>query len=328
MKTSTAILASITFATGLIAANAPLTDDATIQTAFPGNNFGGLPNLQVGQSSSSFLRFSLADLPSGVVSSAVRRATLTLFINRVMTPGSVSVHSVPPPAAWTEKDITYGNAPLALAESLRFPANTSLTFVSADVTKLVAAALDANQNQVALRLSAVGTAEVFLDSKENTSTSQAARLDIELTGPQGPQGPQGLQGPKGDPGPQGIQGIQGLQGPPGIAGAQGPVGPQGPKGDTGSSSVLGNLSTFQVVDHSIPALTDPTVRTLSCPTGYPNLVSGGCGFPFVGNTDSLAEFKMLYSGPDPNNSNGAWKCYASNGSFRSQTMRLYVNCAR
>ncbi len=327
MKTSPAIFASIAFATGLIAANAPLTDDATIQTAFPANNFGGLPNLQIGQASSSFLRFSLADLPSGSVSSAIRRATLTVFINRVVAPGSVSVHYVPP-SIWTEKDVTYGNAPVALPESLRFTANTALTFASADVTKLVTAALDANQNQVALRLSAVGATEVFLDSKENTSTSQTARLDIELTGPQGPQG---IQGPKGDTGPQGIQGIQGiqgLQGPPGIAGAQGPVGPQGPKGDTGSSSVLGNLSTFQVVDYSIPSYSDPTVRTLSCPSGYPTLVSGGCGFPFVGDLDSLAAFKMLYSGPDPANSNGAWKCYAGNSSARSQTMRIYVNCAR
>lgn len=324
MKTSNAIFAAIAFATSLSAASATLTDDATIQTAFPGNNFGGLPNLQVGQSSSSFLRFSLADLPSGAVSATVRRATLTVFINRVVAPGSVSVHYVPP-ASWTEKDVTFGNAPLAQPESLRFSANAGLTFASADVTKLVSAALDANQNQVALRLSSVGATEIFLDSKENTSTSQAARLDIELTGPQGPQG---IQGPKGDTGPQGIQG---LQGPPGIAGAQGPVGPQGPqgpKGDTGSSSVLGNLSTFQVRDISISGPSDPTAYYLSCPTGYPTLVSGGCGFPFVGNLDSLAEFKMLYSGPDPSNSNGGWKCFASNGSFRSQTMRIYVNCAR
>lgn len=327
MKTSNAILAALAFATSLSAASAALTDDATIQTAFPANNFGGLPNLQIGQSSSSFLRFSLADLPSGAVSSTIRRATLTVFINRVVAPGSVSVHYVPP-ASWTEKDVTYGNAPFAQPETLRFTANTALTFASADVTKLVSAALDANQNQVALRLSAAGSTEIFLDSKENTSTSQAARLDIELTGPQGPQG---IQGPKGDTGPQGlqgIQGIQGLQGPPGVAGAQGPVGPQGPKGDTGSSSVLGNLSTFQVADFSIGAYTDPTARTLSCPAGYPTLVSGGCGFPFVGSVDSLAAFKMLYSGPDPSNSNGRWKCYAGNSSAQSQTMRIYVNCAR
>jgi hypothetical protein len=324
MKTSNAIFAAIAFATSLSAASASLTDDATIQTAFPGNNFGGLPNLQIGQSSSSFLRFSLADLPSGVVSATVRRATLTVFINRVVAPGSVSVHYVPP-ASWTEKDVTYGNAPFAQPETLRFTTNTALTFASADVTKLVSAALDANLNQVALRLSAVGATEVFLDSKENTSTSQAARLDIELTGPQGPQG---IQGPKGDTGPQGIQGIQGLQGPPGIAGAQGPVGPQGPKGDTGSSSVLGNLSTFQVRDISIAAGSDPAAYTLSCPTGYPALVSGGCGFPFVSGLDALASFKILYSGPDPADSNGRWKCYADNSSLRSQTMRIYVNCAR
>lgn len=121
------------------------------------------------------------------MAATVRRATLTVFINRVIAPGSISVHAVQQ-SSWTERNITYGNAPIAQTESARFSANISLTFASADITSLVTAALNAGQNQVALRLSSVGSAEVFLDSKENTATSQAPRLDIELTGPQGPEG--------------------------------------------------------------------------------------------------------------------------------------------
>lgn len=327
MKRSRSLLVATLFSACLLASPAPVTDDATVQTAFPGNNFGALPQLRVGQGSSSYLRFSLGDLPSGVTSASVRRATLTLFVNRVVAAGSVGVHSVPP-SAWTEADVTFANAPFALPETLRFSADASMTFVSMDVTKLVKASLDLNQNTVAIKLVAVGAAEVLFDSKESTSTSQAANLDIELTGPQGPQGLQGIQGPKGEAGPQGIRGIQGIQGPPGVAGAQGPAGPQGPKGDTGSSSVVGNLSSFQVKDFSVPQYSDPYARTLSCPTGYPHLVSGGCGFPFVDAPNYLAAIKMLYNGPDPANSNGAWKCYMGNSSGGTQTMRIYVNCAR
>jgi hypothetical protein len=66
-------------------------------------------------------------------------------------------------------------------------------------------------------LSAPGGAVVFLDSKENTSTSHAARLDIVLAS-SGPQGPVGPAGPQGIQGPMGSQGSVGPQGPPGPAG--------------------------------------------------------------------------------------------------------------
>jgi hypothetical protein len=322
------LAAALLNSSSLFASQATLTDDAAVQTAFPGNNFGALPNLQVGQNSASYLRFSLGALPSGTTSATIRNATLTLFLNRVVSSGSVSVHQVPPAAAWSETSVTYANAPVSAPETLRFSASGAMTFVSMDVTKLVTASLDQNQNTMALKLAAVGATEVFFDSKESTSTSQAARLDIELTGPQGPQGVQGVQGPKGDPGPQGAPGVNGLPGIQGLTGPVGPAGPQGPKGDTGSSSVVGNLSSFQVRDISIPAYSDPYARTLSCPTGYPHLVSGGCGFPFIDFPNYLAGIKMMYNGPDPANSNGAWKCYMGNSSGGTQIMRIYVNCAR
>ncbi len=303
----------------LFSAQGILTDDATVQRQLPGNTFGQLPQLQVGAQSQTYLRFSLSSLPSGTLEAGIVKATLRLYVNRVMTPGSVNFQAVENP--WSEKTITFGNAPAMNPSTDQFAVDTANNFVSFDATKLVQLALR-NRTNVGVALTPVGATEVFFDSKESTSTSQAAALDIELTGPTGPQGipgPQGLAGPQGIPGPMGL---------PGFTGPVGPAGPQGASGPTGSSSVVGNLSSFQVLDYSLAAVTSSNVP-LSCPTGYPTLVSGGCGFPFL-SLPVIANAQMVtaYSGPNPDESNRGWRCSVYNGSLISQTVRVYVNCAR
>jgi hypothetical protein len=96
---------------------------------------------------------------------------------------------------------------------------------------------------------------VFLDSKENISTSHPAQLAIFLAsaggvaGPTGPTGPTGVAGPAGAtgptgaastiPGPTGPVGNAGPAGPTGATGFAGPAGPTGPVGSAGPAGATG-----------------------------------------------------------------------------------------
>lgn len=286
-----------------------LTDDATIQVQLPTNNFGALPQLQVGPNSQSFLRFSLAGLPDGATAATIRKATIQIFVNKVSAPGAVEFRYVE--RAWSEKTISFSNAPFANVSTGEFLVDTANTFVSFEATKFVQAALNGRLASFGVALTSRGAADVFFDSKESTGTSQAAILDIELTGPQGPQG------------------VPGLAGAPGTPGATGPA---GPKGDPGSSSVLGNLSTFQVRDYTLQWEYGSDTYHLACPTGYPQLISGGCGFPFhqgtAADVSGSADLKFFYSGPSPRNSNREWQCSVYNGALVDRIVRVYVQCAR
>ncbi|MBI4910536.1 MAG: collagen-like protein [Acidobacteria bacterium] len=283
-------------------AQATLTDDATVQMALPTNNFGGLPQLQVGASSMALVRFSLASLPAGTTDTTIQRANLRLFVNRVTTPGSVEFRPVE--QEWAEKTVSWAAMPgfvTPVAGGIAVEAANG--FVTVDVTAQVRSALHNGQKFFGGAIRSAG-AEAFFDSKENTSTSQAPSLDIQLTGPQGPQGIAG------------------------VAGATGATGPKGDKGDPGTSGLLENLSGFSVADFGI-SLGTTVVRRLACPTGYPRLVSGGCGWPFAqASANLLSLFDLAYSGPDPDNSAGAWRCVAANGTVSTQTLRLYVSCAK
>lgn len=285
--------------TQLQGAQGTLIDDATVQVNLPTNNFGGLPQLQVGASATALLRFSLADLPAGTTDATIQRATLRLFVNRLTTAGNIQFRGVDD--TWSEKTVTYAAMPRWTGTLVGpITVESANGFVSFDVTAALRDAVRRGYAVFGGGLVSYG-AEVFFDSKESTSTSQPAQLDIQLTGPQGPQGPQGIQGPQGVP---------------------------GPKGDPGSSSVLANLSTWQVHDVSVGGLV-ASQRSLSCPANYPQLVSGGCGWPFAFDSASVvSSFTVAYSGPDPSNSNGTWKCVATNGTPSTQTLRIYVNCAK
>ena len=144
-------------------------------------------------------------------------------------------------------------------------------------------------------------------------------------GPLGPIGPKGIAGLAGPMGPEGSPGPQGANGPQGPQGFQG-VGIQGPQGVQGSSGAAVSLSTYQVLDHNVAVGSDSR-RFLYCPSEYPVLVAGGCGFPFYINRLE-AEPVVVYSGPDPDNPNRGWKCVAANSSAHTQVLRLYVNCAK
>jgi len=212
----------------------PLSGDAHVTTAHAGINYGTLSNLYVGNGNTAFLQFDLTTLPAGTTSSQVSRATLTVFVNRVNTAGSVTVSPVT--ASWGEYSITSATAPTTGSSIGSFPVTIAGQFVSVDVTAQVQSWLNTSNSNYGLALSS-STANALFDSKENDETGHSARLDVTLVsqGPIGPAGPQGLQGIQGVPGPVGLTGANGLPGPIGLQGPIGPTGPQGPTGATGAA---------------------------------------------------------------------------------------------
>jgi hypothetical protein len=258
------VLATLPFSTAANAAQITLTGDASVSTAQPSTNFGTLSNLYVGNGNSAFLQFDLSTLPAGTTSALIACATLTVFVNRVNTAGSVTLS--PATSAWSESSVTASSAPTLGATSGIFMASAPRQYVTLDVTALV-------QNRVTTPASNFGfafgfaltsdSANLLLDSKENDETGHAATLDITITsegatepqaipGPQGPAGPAGANGANGIPGPVGPSGAPGAIGPAGANGAAGPAGPTGvpgPAGPTGTIGVVTNWSsttTYQI----------------------------------------------------------------------------------
>ena len=86
-----------------------LTGDAHVSLTRSTTNFGTLSNLYVGNANTVLLQFDLNTLPSGLTASQVSRATLTVFVNRVNSGGTVSLSPVT--SAWSESGVTYATSP-------------------------------------------------------------------------------------------------------------------------------------------------------------------------------------------------------------------------
>lgn len=208
-----------------------LAADTAVTSVHPATNYGALSNLYVSSSSTVLLRFDLGTLPAGARAADVSRATLRVFVNRVNTPGVVTLSSVS--TAWNENAVTAQTLPPTGNALEVFPVTDENQYVTVDVTSLVQAWIATPSKNFGLALTAA-TADAVLDSKENDITAHPAQLEIALsTGEAGPTGPAGPQGPKGDTGATGARGLAGPQGQPGNNGAAGPQGIQGPKGDKG-----------------------------------------------------------------------------------------------
>jgi hypothetical protein len=213
-----------------------LTGDAHVSMTRSTTNFGTLANLYVGNGNTALLQFDLSTLPAGLTASQISHATLTVFVNRVNTSGTVSLSPVT--SAWSEPAVTYATIPAIGAPVNGFTATTAGQYVTLDVTSLVLGWVTAPATNFGLALTST-VANVLLDSKENDETGHAATLDITVTS-MGATGPQGAQGPAGVPGTPGVPGI------PGAAGPAGPIGPAGPAGAPGTLSTVTNWSSTVV----------------------------------------------------------------------------------
>lgn len=221
-----------------------LTDDANTSSLFPKKNFGGSVALIVCNGSNTYIKFSLANLGSSVSASNVSGATLILYADFVLTPGTMDVYQVT--GSWSEGSITYNNAPQLGTKLFSAVSVTGTGYVSLDMTSTVQAWLNGTlaNNGIALVPSSASGISVSFDSKENLLTSHTAQLPVVLAS----AGPQGAQGP---PGPQGPQGLQGASGSAGPAGPQGPAGATGPMGPQGPSGLLASFDSLNGLPCSI-----------------------------------------------------------------------------
>ena len=182
----------------------------------PGNatNFGTATSITVGSSGSmGLVQFDLSQLPAGLMSAQVLKATLTLFLNHVGAAGTVNISTANGP--WTETGVNGANSPVpAAAVATSVAVGSPQEFISVDATAAVQGWVAAPMANNGFIVTANGATSVQFDSKESTNTSHAALLNITLAG----SGPAGATGPAGPAGP---------------AGSTGPAGPAGPIGPTG-----------------------------------------------------------------------------------------------
>ena len=246
-----------------LASELPLGADTYVSSAAASANYGLAANLSVGPAAKTLLRFDLGALPQGIQPSQVLKASLVLYANRVTTPGAIEVQTVG--GAWNESTVNASTAPVN-ERNISVPTaavSAANQYVVVDVTEQVAAWV-ARGNGTNFGFAVQPATDdpsttVLFDSKENTLTGHAARLDLILgsagsaggvgaqgpkgdtgmTGPTGPQGAAGPQGPKGDTGATGMRGATGLTGPAGPQGAKGDAGAAGPAGASGAAGATG-----------------------------------------------------------------------------------------
>jgi hypothetical protein len=233
------------------AQNLKLSQDAYV---VPGNgtNFGSAPWITVGSSGSrGLVQFDLSDLPAGVSSSQIAKATLTLFASTVGAPGSISIYIAGSP--WTETGVNGLNAPVngsPLASSVPMPTSAKGNYVTIDLTSAVQAWVSGATPNHGLLIEAAAGTTVQFDSKESTTSSHPPALSVTLanTGLPGPAGPQGPPGPSGQ---------QGIQGPPG------PAGPSGAADTHFSSNIAALSGSGDLVSSTGVNLTLPRFVSLS-----------------------------------------------------------------
>jgi len=241
---------------------APLAADAYVN---PGSaaNFGSAPSIHVGGPNASvgLLLFDLTHLPPGLNGANVVSAKLRLFPDAVTAPGSVDIDAAN--TAWSEDAVNGASNTPGSRNSVTpgVPVSVPGQFITIDVTSQLVSWLNGTPNDGFLIVAEDGTSVAF-DSKENTSTSHLASLDIEFTGPTGPVGgggAMGATGPLGPTGPTGPAGATGLTGATGASGATGLTGPIGPTGPTGITGAIGPTGSAGVV--GVTGVTGPTGPT-------------------------------------------------------------------
>jgi len=210
-----------------------------------GSNYGSAIDLRVfkgnGRIGRTFLKFSLATLPSGTLASDVTQARLRFWVNSNSTiTGAITLSPVTAP--WEEYVLNNnqaGSLPFGAPKLTDLAVTSVNNFISIDVTAWVKAWLGGTLANEGIEIEASGTTSnlnLAFDSKESNQTSHEPRLEISLSriGPAGPQGPPGAPGVAGSPGASGPPGVPGGMGPIGPAGFSGPPGPQGLAGPSGT----------------------------------------------------------------------------------------------
>ena len=158
--------------------------DAYTNAASSTTNYGANTLLAVdGATAVSYLQFNLASVPT---SASISQATLKLYVNTVTTAGSFNVDYVN--GAWEESTIDASNAPPlggAIASNVAITTADKNQYILINVTSAVQAWLSGSETNHGIALVANSDFYATFDSKENTTTSHAAELDIAFAGGDG-----------------------------------------------------------------------------------------------------------------------------------------------
>jgi hypothetical protein len=222
----------------IFAQSAPLVQDSFV---VPGNasNYGSTTTLNVGGPSASqaLVQFDLTQLPAGTTASGIAKATLVLFVNKLSAAGTVNFSVAN--GIWTESSANgaSGTPVAAAAVASGVTINNSSDYIAVDATAAVQAWLNGTTNSGFIITPNTGTGvNIFFDSKESTTTSHPAVLNVTLVGSGGTTGATGATGPTG-------AGTAGATGQAGPTGATGPTGTNGSSGATGTTGATGAGST-------------------------------------------------------------------------------------
>ena len=256
---STALLLAGFMPFAVQAVNAPVIADSYINSPAPTSNFGTSASLRINNSAKTLLRFDLSELPNTTIAADVAKATLIFWVNTVTSAGALQV--IPLTSAWTESGVTSSTAPTQSATiktGITTAVSASGYYVLVDITNQVQDWIAAPASNFGLAIEpdagAAGTF-VMIDSKENTTTSHPAFLDIILTGTgaAGPTGATGATGANGANGAVGATGPTGANGTNGAAGATGATGANGTNGAAGATGATGANGTNGATGATGPA---------------------------------------------------------------------------
>ena len=158
-------------------------DDAYVNSAAPTTNYGAAKTLDLSSAADTiFIRFDLTAVPSGYTGSSIAKATLKVFVDSCTKAGSFNVDLVN--GTWTEKTIDYSNQPAlgtTIAASVPLTTTNKLEYVEVDITSAVVDWLNGTAND-GIALVANSPLVATFDSKEATTTSHPAELDIVFAG--------------------------------------------------------------------------------------------------------------------------------------------------
>ncbi len=161
--------------------------DAYTNSVDPTTNYGTSTTLGVVSSATSiqtaYIQFDLSSIPAGYTSSNIAKATLKVYINSVTTAGSFNVDFVN--GTWEEKKITASLSPAlgsTIVSSVPLTNANVHDYVLIDVTTAVGDWLNGTQANDGIALVANSPLAATIDSKENTSQSHPAELDIVFSG--------------------------------------------------------------------------------------------------------------------------------------------------
>jgi hypothetical protein len=160
---------------------AVVTDDANTSSVLPKSNFGSSIALIVCSGSNTYIKFSFTDLGSGVNGSNISKATLVLYVDAVLTSGTMDVYQVN--GTWSEGTITWNSAPALGTKLFSAVSVSSMGYLQLDLTSTVQSWLNGTlaNNGIALVPTPGSSISVSFDSSrarrghKNTGNLRSAK---------------------------------------------------------------------------------------------------------------------------------------------------------